>query len=115
MKATEVKSSIIKDSKQIHSFLLQRMSELKLKAADIVKDAEERGFKVDSSSLSRYLKSGNVKGSLSEEAIIWLCIRYGIDLMLLAGTPKIVEGKLRIELPKYNEAVALAKLKVIFE
>jgi len=111
---SEVKNSIIKDSKQIHSLLMKRIEQLKLKPAGMIKDAETHNMKIDSSSFSRYLKSGNVKGSLSEEAIVWLCTRYGIDLMLLAGTPKIVDGKLKIELPPYSEVLALSRLKLIF-
>lgn len=112
MKST--KPSIIKDSKTIHSFILKRIEELKLKPADIIKDAADLNMKIESASLSKYLKHGNCKGGLSEEIIVWLCFRYGIDLSLIVGTPKIKNDKLEIALPPYNEAAALAKLKLFF-
>lgn len=107
-------NSIVKDSKTIYKFLIQRVKELGLRPTDIIKDAEALGVKIESASLSKYLKHGNIKGALSEELIIWLSIRYGIDVYLMVGTPKIEDGKLKIDLPEYNEKKALAKLKVIF-
>lgn len=115
MKDQSTKRSIVKDSKVIHKFLLQRIEELKLKPADIIKDASVRNMKIESASLSKYLKHGNVKGGLSEEAIIWLCIRYGVPIALMVGSPKIEGGKITgTNLPAYNEEVALATLKIIF-
>lgn len=114
MSSKEIKKSIIKDSSSIREFIKQRIKELDLKPAGIIKDAGERNMKIESAALSRYLKNGNCKGSLSEENIVWLCLRYGIDVMLIAGTPKIKDNKLKIELPPYNEEQALAKLKLIF-
>ncbi len=111
---TVVKQSLIKDSKTIHASILKRIEQLKLKQSDIIKDAAKYDITIQSSSLSKYLDHGNVKGGLGEETIIWLCIRYGIDIFLMVGTGKIVDGKLKIELSEYNETKALAKLKVIF-
>ena len=59
-----------------------------------------------------WLASNEVCKFCSE--FIWLSIRYGIDVYLMVGTPKIEGGKLKIDLPEYNEKKALAKLKVIF-
>jgi hypothetical protein len=107
-------NSIVKDSKSIYSCLLKRIEQLKLRPSDIIKDAEKHGKKIESASLSKYLKHGNVKGALSEELIIWLSFRWGIDVFLMVGTPKVVDGKLKIELPEYDEEKAIAKLKLIF-
>jgi hypothetical protein len=112
MKST--KKSIVKDSSRIHGFILKRIEELKLKPADIIKDAADLGMKIESASLSKYMKHGNCKGGLSEENIIWLCIRYGIEINLMVGTPVIDNNKLTLDLPPYNEEKALAKLKVLF-
>jgi len=107
-------NSIVKDSKTIYKFLLQRIGELKLRPTDIIKDAEALNMKIESASLSKYLKHGNIKGALSEELIIWLATRYGVDVYLMVGTPRIDGGKLKIELPQYDEKKSLAKLKTIF-
>lgn len=108
------KSSIVKDSSRIHSSIILRMEQLKKSSSTIIKEAESHGVKIEFSSLSKYLKHGNVKGGLSEELIIWLATFLGIDIVLIVGTPKIVDGKLKINLPDYDEEKAKAKLKVIF-
>ncbi len=108
------KNSIVKDSKSIHAFLLVRMEQLKLRPTDVIKDADKLGMKIESASLSKYLKHGNIKGALSEELIVWLATRWGIDVAMMVGTPKIVEGKLKIELPEYDEVRSLGRLKAIF-
>jgi len=108
------KNSIIKDSKSIRAFLLQRIEELNLSPADIIKDAESRGRKIENASLSKYMNHGNVRGALSEDIIVWLATRWGVDISLMVGTPKLVGGKLKIELPQYDESKALSRLKTIF-
>lgn len=110
----KTRKSIVKDSQKIYQFILQRIGELKLKPATIIKDAKDRGMKIESASLSKYLLHGNCKGSLSEEAIVWICTRYGIDLKLVVGTIKVT-GKMESLLPPYNEKKALEKLKLFFE
>lgn len=108
------KNSIIKDSKTIHSFILKRIKELELTPASIIKDAEGFGRKIEAASLSKYINHGNINGALSEDNIIWLSTRWGVDITLMVGTPTLVDGKLKINLPEYNEKKALAKLKTIF-
>ena len=108
------KNSIVKDSTRIHSSILLRMEQLKKTPSVIIKDADRLGTKIESASLSKYLKHGNIKGGLSEELIIWLSTFLGIDIVLIVGTPKIVGGKLKIELPEYSEEKAVARLKLIF-
>lgn len=110
---SDQRKSIVKDSTKIHSFLLQRIEELKLKPAAIIKDAAGLGMKIENASLSKYMKNGNCKGGLSEETIVWLCIRYGIDLKLIVGSIKL-EGKMEAILPAYDEAKAITKLKTLF-
>lgn len=112
--STNTKKSIVKKSESIRTFLQQRMAELNLKPADIVKDAIERDVKIDNASFSRYMKHGDVKGSLSEEAIVWLCCRWGIKIQLIVGSLVITDGKLKVTLPPYNEQKALEKLNTVF-
>jgi hypothetical protein len=75
---------IIKSNSLIKSKLISRFLELDLTNKDIALDATEKGYKIQESCLSRYLnKSMNVAGSLSQEQILWLCMRYCIPVRLV--------------------------------
>ena len=94
---------IVKSSSVIRNSLRERLDELELSLHGISKDAKERGRPIAVSSLSRYFNHGAyVKSSLSQESILWLCIRYGIDIGL------------HIKKPDYEETKAISKLKRIF-
>lgn len=99
--------SIVKDSSALRDALEKRLIELYpnngngFKQNLVIKDAEERGFKIAAAPLSKYFK-GIDKGSLSEIQIVWLALRYGIDLLL------------RVNAKPFNEVEALNKLKIIF-
>jgi hypothetical protein len=100
--------SLVKDSSVIKKALLIRLKELYpsnvgfgFRNASIINDAKERGFKIAPEQLSRYF-SNSPKNALSEVQIVWLCIRYGINL------------KLEVTSSKFEEVEALNKLKVIF-
>ena len=108
------KRSIVKDSERIRKLLKERFDDQRLRAKDIVVDANEKGLNINESSLSRYLNHGNTRSSISEEAIIWLCFRYGIQITLLIGKPVLKEKRLVLELPRYNEEECLTKLKQVF-
>ena len=99
--------SLVKDSKVLRDALEKRLIELYPNNGDgfiqslVIKDAEERGFKIAAAPLSKYFK-GIDKGGLSETQIIYLAIRYGIGVTL------------KIEYGKFDERAALKKLKTIF-
>ncbi len=99
--------SIVKDSSALRDALEKRLIELYpnngngFKQNLVIKDAEERGFKIAAAPLSKYFKRID-KGSLSEMQIVWLSLRYGIDLLL------------RVNAKPFDEAEALTKLKNIF-
>ncbi len=97
-----IRQSIVKSSKNIRTFLQQRMEELNLTPAAVVKDAQERGRKIDSASLSKYLHNPDSVGGLPEETITWVAERWGINLYL------------NVTMPPYNEENALKRLKIIF-
>lgn len=109
------KESIVKSSLTIRTFITRRMSELKMTPSDVIIDANNMGAKIDNASFSRFIKHGNVKGSLSEKSIVWLCIRWGIPLQLIVGQIHVDKGKLKSKLPTYNEKKALENLKKIFQ
>jgi len=109
--------SIIKDSDTIRRSLLKRWEELQKVPNDILLDARNRGMKFTFANLSKYMNHGNVKNSLTEESIVWLCIRYGIPIKLLVGKPTLdPTGKklVMVEEP-YNEKKCLENLNQIFK
>jgi len=101
--------SLVKDSKVLKEHLLKRLREqypsnvgFQFKNSLVVQDAKERGFKIEAGQLSRYFSDKPQQNKLSEAQIIWLAIRYGIGFQLV------------ITSPKFDEAEALKKLKLIF-
>lgn len=113
--------SIVKDSIVLKEAIHNRLKELYpsnaisgFKQSAVIKDAEERGFVISSSSLSRYIKGESQNSSLSESQILWLGIRYGIPIRLVVGNPLIIDGKIDYTIPPLNEVSALKLLKLIF-
>lgn len=114
----KTKNSIIKDSSILRKALKQRLiEELKMDLAEIVDDAKDKGASFTKSSLSKHLNHGNIPGSLSEENIVWLSIRWGIPIQLQVGKLVFVnKGKrgVRNVIPPYNEEKSLEMLNQIF-
>lgn len=101
--------SIVKESSAIRKALHERLKEVypsdkgfMFKNSEVVRDAEERGFKIAPESLSRYMGNKTKSSSLSETQLIWLCTRYGIKIGLI------------VEPVKFNEVDCLKRLKMIF-
>lgn len=114
--------SIVKESSRLREELHKRLKELYpshkgllFKNIDVVKDAAERGFKIDAGTLSRYISGNTKNSSLSEEQLIWLCIRYGITIRLVFGEPNITANGVELVIPPYNENKSLEKLRQIFK
>jgi hypothetical protein len=110
---------IIKDSTPIRNNLKLRIEELSLTPKQMIEEAERHGIIFTQASLSKYLNKGNVKGCLTQETIIWLCVRYGIDVKLLVNTPvadftKPDAPTITMKLLPYNEQQCLTNLKKIF-
>lgn len=99
-----VRKCIIKDSFEIRSLLEQRFTELELSSVDIVEDAHKfKQTSICKANLSRYRNSGNTKGTLSQEDIIWLCTRYGVKV-------DVVSAKIE----PYNETICLKNVREEF-
>jgi hypothetical protein len=94
--------------------LKSRLEEIGINYSRVVEDANDRGMKFTNSALSRFLKSGNVNGSLTEESIVWLCFRYGIEVQLIVGSPLLDNGKLKLKIPPYNEDKCLSVIETIY-
>jgi hypothetical protein len=89
--------------------LQTRWKQLELTSADIIRDANERGVKITKTSLSAYRKH---QKNMTQEQIIFLCLRYGVPVLLTVGQPVIIENKITgYEIPKYNEVECLERLK----
>lgn len=103
IKSYHVKRCIVKDSKAIRSLLEDRFVELELTGKAIVDDAVKHGYnKLKQETLSRYRKTGNTIGSLTQQDIAWLCYRYGIEFNLV------------VESIPYNEKESIKTLKKHF-
>ena len=112
--------SIIKESKIIRNHLDVRINkELNLTLSSVSKDAYSKGMKITVSDLSRYFgrdkkkpnKKENDNALMTEEKILWLCLRYGIPISLTVGNLVLNKnGGVHFNLPIYNESTALDNL-----
>jgi hypothetical protein len=102
-----VRNCIVKNSTRIRKLLIERLSELNKSNSDVVKDARSRGREITNSSFGRFINHGNVKSTLSQEDVVWLCFRYGIEIQLMVGSPKVIDGKITLTIPKYNEELCI--------
>lgn len=96
-------SDIVKASKVIKKYLIQRWDELGVGNREIIDDAALYGYTIQESQLSRY-KSQDYpfNGGLTQHSILWLCVRYGIS------------NTLKTELMPYNLTTAEKNLKLFF-
>ncbi len=99
-----IRPCIVKDDAQIKELLLERFDELDISHRTIVTDAMAKGYHISESALCRYFKNGNIKGTLSQENIVWLTYRYGIDVNL--NSAKIMP---------YDEKSFVKRLKTHFK
>lgn len=93
----------------IKNALFNRWKELELRAADVIKDAEERGMKITSQRLSRY-KTGKGKEAISQSQLLWLCTRWGVFVTFNIGEPVIDNSGVRYVIKPYDEAKCLKLL-----
>lgn len=100
-KKKKVNLCIVKASKKLRKALSQRLSDPVFGSlSDICEDAMEKGMKIDKSGLSKYLtKEFPISGALTQEQILWLAVRYSIDI------------KLKIEVELINEEQAFLNLQ----
>lgn len=98
---------------QLKEEILKRIKELDFSYSEIVKDADERGMKIDPARLSKWVKGK--KGGLTEEQLLWISTRLGIFITLGIGDPIVnAEGKLVFKVGKYDELKAIQRLNKLF-
>ncbi len=92
---------IIKSNSTIRDLLFKRIADQNLLFIDVVQDARKRGRCIDQGALSRYMnKNFQSVSTLSQENILWLCVRYGVDVQIEAKYIGV-----------YNEKKCLERLK----
>ena len=113
--------AVIKDSVKLKEEMHKRLKQIYpsnrghgFNNAAVIKDAQERKFKIAPEALSRYISGNSGKGSLSEAQIIWLAYRYYIPVQVNIGVPVVKDNKIIFEVPEYNELRALTLLNKIF-
>lgn len=102
----KLNNDILTSSQSVKELLRKRIfDELKLTYRDVERDAKRFGTKgIFTSTLSRYFNNKYpVYGGLKHANIVWLCLRYGIEL------------KLYCNLIKYNEEECMETLKKFFD
>lgn len=78
----------------------------------LINDAAERGMTIDPTRLSKYFKGKT--GGLTDEQVLWVATRVGIQIHINFGTPVISNNKLKYEILKYDELSCIKRLKKIF-
>lgn len=123
-KPAPISTSIVKSNEELRSVLIARLKDVQPRYPDkkqtevhqaaVCKDAADLGFKITPQQLNKYIKHGYGTYSLKEDQILWLCVRYGIDISLRIGTPKIEGKEIKYKIQPYSEKECLRRLKVIF-
>lgn len=98
MKKTRNQGCVIKQHNEIREILYKRITERNLLWKEVVADAKALGWQLHLSQLSRYFKAANQQ-SLSQEDILWLCKRYGVDITI------------QITIKRYDDKKQIAAIK----
>lgn len=93
---------LIRGNTQIRETLRKRFHELNVSYSKVAKDAKALGVSgINRSSVCKYFRS-ETKGTITHEQIIWLCVRYGIEV------------KVKVASLSYKEEDCLKKISLIF-
>ena len=96
------------DNEFLREQIIKRLAEIGWKDSDLIKDAEERGRKIEPSSWTKYKK--NKAGQIKDDTLVWVATRLGIDIALRFGKP-VFDGKsINWKIPPFDELAALTKL-----
>lgn len=78
----KVRRCIVRESEAIRLMLVGRFNLLGLTNKQVVDSARSKGVMFNEASFCRYVKTGNVKNSLTTDSIMFLCEEYGVDLSI---------------------------------
>lgn len=100
------------DHEILRSHILKRIEELGWRDSDLLRDADERGMKIDPSRWSKYRK--NQSGQITDETLFWIATRLGIDINIRIGKPVVKEGQIDWVVAPYDELQILKRLKQLY-
>ena len=103
----------LSDNPKLKELIFNRLEELDWRAADLLRDAEERSYPINRSLFSKW-KNGK-KPALGDDNLIWIMERLGIKYNINFGSPVIKEGKLSYEVGKFNELESLKRINILFK
>lgn len=100
------------DNEFLRNAILDRLAEIGWRDSDLIKDAEERGRKIEPSSWTKYKK--NKAGQIKDDTLVWVATRLGIDINLRFGKP-VFDGKsINWKISPFDELKALQKLNEMY-
>ena len=100
------------DNAALRENILKRLKELDWKDSFLINDAKERGMIIEAARWSKYKK--NKSGQITDETLLWIATRLGINISVRIGDPVVKDGKVTCEIGRYNELNILRRLKVVF-
>lgn len=83
---------IVKNNSDIRELLFKRITEQKMLWIDVVADAKKYDRLLHISQISRYF-NGTTQNALCQDDILWLCMRYGINVSIEVTANKYNEKK----------------------
>lgn len=92
--------------------ILKRLSEIGWKDSDLIKDADERGQKIEASRWTKYKKNKN--GQITDDTLVWIAVRLGIDIAIRFGKPVFDGNKIDWVISKYDELAAIIKIQQLY-
>jgi len=104
----------LSENPELKKLIMQRLEELDWRAADLLRDAEERGYPINRSLFSKW-KNGK-KPALSDGNLIWIAERLGIKHHPPKfGNPIMRGGKIVYEIGKFDELEAIKRVNILFK
>lgn len=100
------------DNNKLKKIVFDRLTEINMRPAELIKDAEERGMKINASSFSKYKKGE--KGGLTDEQLLWVCCRLDIKINVNFGEATLEGNNIKWVIPKFDELKAIKNINKFF-
>lgn len=100
------------DNPKLKEHILKRLYEIDWKDIDLIKDAEERGIKIEANRWTKYKKGKS--GAITDETLVWIATRLGIDINLRFGKPIFDGEKITWTISKYDELQCILKIQQLY-
>ena len=89
---------LIKENVEIRSALKARFEELGLSYEKIAEEGRKHGQKMSKSTISKYMKYGNIKETVSQENVLWMCENYDLEINISVKHKKVKPKRITHEL-----------------